>query len=236
MTNRKPVTEQEALAKLYQALNTPDDLSHAEAHKLLPALIEAEQAGQDVDTDPRFAVLLRHLENCSECLDLYERLSEDVEALIGAAEVLPPPPQAAPDFFKTVLSNESFVLRIFEGLKRMFTLDLARPSLASVSGVLSGGQRETLLSYQITDLPGSPHVVVALERAAQGLKLLVAVRESKATRRWKVQLQVDEHTYTAETNERGIAQFSEVSAAQIKQADRLNITCSEADTTAGAAR
>lgn len=227
MTNRKSVTEQQGAERLLQALNEPDELSCAEARELIPALVEAEQAGEDVDANPQFAALLRHLDHCPECPELYAQLAEDLEALTGADAVLPPVPLTAPDFFTPARQSKNIILRLLRGLKRGFELDLAIPSLTPAGALLSGGERASLFSDRLPELAGNPQVIVALESEPDAPKLLVAVREGGALTRWRVQLQIGDQVYTAHTNERGIAQFSGFSIAQLQRADRLSVICTE---------
>jgi anti-sigma factor RsiW len=58
-------------------------------------LVEAERLGQDVDSAPAFAALLRHLDHCAACLARYRALAEDLDALFdmaGPPQNLPSPP------------------------------------------------------------------------------------------------------------------------------------------------
>src|SRR5689334_5993795 len=77
-------TEEQA-ARLLKALEAQDDLSCEEARTGLSALVEAEAAGVDVDAAPEFAALLRHIDHCEGCTELYAQLAADLEALAGAA-------------------------------------------------------------------------------------------------------------------------------------------------------
>lgn len=69
--------------RLSDALFQRDELSHADAEMLIAMLVEAESMGQDVDGDPTFTLLLRHLDHCADCLALYEETAEDNAATMA---------------------------------------------------------------------------------------------------------------------------------------------------------
>jgi hypothetical protein len=84
----KVVMEQQAAKRLLSALDAPDELSCATARDLILVLVGAEYTGIDVDSDLQFAALLRHLDDCKECIELYASFTEDLELLMGE-ECLP---------------------------------------------------------------------------------------------------------------------------------------------------
>lgn len=223
MMNRKAT--QEAAIRLRDALLASDSLSCADAEEVLPALVEAEQAGEDVDAQPRFAAVLRHLEQCPTCLDVYEQMSEDVAALIGEAEVLPPDERAVAGGFMVARQSERLVLRVLRGVAQFFEFDIVRPPLRATGAVLGSEVRTSLFSDTLTEVSGTPFVSIALDVGAGGPRVLVAVREPAASTRWRVQLQLDAGMYAAGTDERGIAQIDGFTLEQLQQAERLQIRC-----------
>lgn len=89
MRNNKPANDQQAAARLLQAFDSQPEMNCDEVEGLIPALIEAERAGEDVHANPQFAVLLKHLDQCSDCSELYEAVLGDLDATFGEADVLP---------------------------------------------------------------------------------------------------------------------------------------------------
>lgn len=89
MRNNKPVNDQQAAARLLQAFDMQPEMSCDEAQVLIPALIEAERAGEDVHANLEFAAVLKHLDECSDCTELYEAVLGDLDATFGEADVLP---------------------------------------------------------------------------------------------------------------------------------------------------
>ncbi|NJL33909.1 MAG: hypothetical protein HC893_08680 [Chloroflexaceae bacterium] len=69
--------------RLLRALRAADTLTPAQVRLLIPLLVEAEQAGEDVDSNPAFAALLRHLDANPESMALYVQLSEDLTWLLN---------------------------------------------------------------------------------------------------------------------------------------------------------
>jgi len=194
-------------ARLRQALAAPDELDCAAAREQIPALVDAERAGQDVDAAPTFAALLRHLDHCASCLALYAELAEDLDALVGEAETLPPIQPSPPSFFTPVRQREGLVLRVLGGQRRRFELILAPPRLAPAIATLSGGQRASLFQDSLVEVAGAPLVAVTLSVGEGTAELLVAIREATAGARWQVRLAVGDDLRSAVADERGIARF-----------------------------
>ena len=84
-----------AQARLAQALLAQDNLSHEEAEALMPALIDAEFAGEDVDQQPRFVPLLRHLDQCVRVSSCTSNLPMISRPLLVRKRNYPQPQQLA---------------------------------------------------------------------------------------------------------------------------------------------
>jgi hypothetical protein len=228
-----PGAEQEAVTRLRAALTAPDTMTREEAQALLPALIEAEQAGEDVDNDPTFAALLHHLDHDPESMALYLELAEDLAVLMNEETDLPAVP-SPPPFFSTspTRASEKVVLRMLQGLHRRFELTLALPNLAPTIPTLGGSQsgayrQEHLFSDTLREMPGTPLVAVSLHIAGDTAELLVAVRDATPTTRWQITLSIDEYVYTASTNDQGLVRFADLGVTELQQAAQFTITCTE---------
>lgn len=193
-------------ARLLQALDAVDELNCEQARAQIPALVEAERAGEDVDAAPEYQALLLHLDRCEECLDLYSALAEDLETLAGASEALPQAQLHPPTFFAPARQSEGVILRVWQGMKRRFELTVPAPRLAPAIATLSGGQRVPLFNDNLPEVAGTPVVSVSLSGAPTAAEVLVAIRDPAVTR-WQVQLLASDTPHTAITDERGIAQF-----------------------------
>jgi hypothetical protein len=217
--------EQSFARALLNAVQTKDTLSCAEAEELLPELIAAEQAGAAVDDDPRFAALLVHLDHCSECLELYGQISEDMDELLDPdAEVVPittPPPR----FFEPPAPRTNTLVRVLEGIKNGFQLFLPPPRFEPAVATLS--RTETLLSATLTDVPGSPLVVVSVAGSEESPEVQVVVQRLEDDQRWRIELRFGGQTYSTETDDTGIAQFADLSVEALKQAHELELRCTE---------
>lgn len=216
-------TEEQAAARLLKALEAQDDLSCDEARTRLSALVEAEAAGVDVDAAPEFAALLRHIDHCEGCTELYAQLAADLEALGGAAgERLEAP--APPAFFAPARQSDSVVLRVLGGLRRRFELKLALPRLAPSLPTLGSGKRADLFTDTLAEVSGAPLVAVSLVANAGVADVLVAVREASAQTRWQVQLIAGDRVQTATTDEQGIARFGGLAIATVQD---VTVSCVE---------
>jgi hypothetical protein len=202
------ISAAEAAARLAQALSAQDDLSHDQAEALIPSLIDAERAGDAVEGNTAFAALLRHLDHCERCLNLYEQLAEDVEAVVGEADLLPTIAPAPPVFFSApVRLGDHILLHVARGLLRRFTLTFDLPRLAPSLATLSGPQRP-LYSDRLGPVQGTPLLAVTVGRDAGGIWLQVAVREIGQQTTWRLQLELGGQTLSATTDSRGIARFT----------------------------
>jgi hypothetical protein len=198
----------EAAARLARALSAQDDLAHEQAEALIPSLIEAEGSGEAVDANPAFAALLCHLDHCERCLNLYEQLAADFEAVVGEAEVLPSVAPSVPVFFdKPIPKGDHVVLQIVRGMLRRFTLTFDFPRLAPALATLGGPQR-SLYTGTLPEVDGAPLLAVTAGRDAEGVWLQVAVREPGQRTSWRLQLDLGAQTLTTTTDVRGIARFT----------------------------
>ncbi len=231
MTNN-PITEQEAALRLHQALTAVDPLTPEQAQALLPALVEAEHAGVDVDSDPTFAALLQHLDHNEESMALYLELSEDLELALDPAADLPAVP-VPPTFFRTLRDTGKVVLRLLQGLSRRFELTLAMPNLTPrVATLGSGGsgdqpRREALFSSRLHEIAGKPLMAVTLHITGGVAELQVAVRDATPTTRWQVNLSLGDRSQTTQTDAQGIARFTNLLVSDLQQVQTLRLTCAE---------
>jgi hypothetical protein len=212
---RESATGQRAAARLLQALDAPDDMNCEQARVQLPAFVEAEYIGQDVDTLPEYAALLQHLDRCPDCIALYTELAEDLEALVGEDDVLPAAHPSPPSFFGPARQSERVVLRVLRGIARRFELSLAAPQLAPAIATLGDGQRATLFSDSVAEVPGAPLVAVSLSGEAASAELVVAISDPAVATRWQVQVIAGDIAHTATTDEHGIARFSGLEVADV---------------------
>lgn len=223
--DQHPVTEQQAAAWLLAALQNQDTLSCEEAQAQLPTFVEAEAAGEDVDAAVEYATLLRHLDQCNDCAELYAQLAEDLEAFTSNAATQPQFQLTPPTFFTNARQSESVVLRLFGGARRRFELSLALPRLAPTLPTLGGAQSANLLTDTLTEVAGSPLVSITLTPAQRGADLLVAIREPAAQTRWQVRVIAGEHVQTTTTDAQGLARFSGVPVMDVQQ---MTVTFTEA--------
>jgi hypothetical protein len=211
---RTPMTDQprdrQAAERLRQAFEpSADSLTHEQAEALLPAFVEAELGGEDVDSDPAFAELLQHLDHCERCTSLYAALAEDMAVFTSDA---PDPPQvtaAAPEFFTTVRSSEGVILRVLRGLVRRFELELAMPRFGPSLATLSGDQMQ-LLDDTLVDVTGTPRITIVLEVGTASATLRAVLRDATSSRPWQVQLMGGDFLRTVVTNERGVATIADI--------------------------
>jgi len=217
---RKATTEQQ-IARLQQAIEAAGELTCEQVRTALAAFVAAERDGVDVDADPAYAALLRHLDSCADCNALYAAIAEDLAALVGPTEVFPQVELTPPTFFTTAQQNDSVMLRVIKGRRRRFELDLALPPLAPVIATL-GSAWTMLFSDSLIEVDGAPLVSVAM-RASTGLvEMLVTVRDPSAATRWQVQLALDGTTQTVATDARGSAHFGDLVVAGLPEL-RLSI-------------
>ena len=197
-----------ATARLAQALSRQDNLSHEEAEALIPALIDAEFAGEAVDQQPNFAPLLRHLDQCEQCLKLYEQLADDLSAIIGEAETLPAARAARPIHFSPPIRlGEQLLLQVADSLVRRFSILFEVPRLVPTLATLSGNQR-SLYTDRLGEVVGAPLLAVAVGLDGNRLWLQVALRDVGRQTVWRLQLEIGDQTLTALTDSRGIARFT----------------------------
>lgn len=219
-----PNDGKDAAARLLQSLQPPGDISCDDAQQQLPSFVEAERAGIDVDAMPEYAALRRHLDRCETCIDLYESMVEDLDALAGESERLPPAPVAPPAFSNVARQSEWVRLRVFQGRARGFDLTLAGLRLGPKTAVL--GDQSNLFSDRLPEVAGAPIVVVAWQPtdAAHGT-LQVAVRDAGRAR-WHVRVAAGETVRAADTDERGVARIEQLPGAGLQE---VTLSCTELD-------
>lgn len=196
-----------AAARLAQALSAQDDLSHEQAERLIPGLVAAERAGEDVDGDPAFAALLRHLDRCADCLSRYEQLADDLAAVMGEGEPLPQVTPPSPGFFpEPVRKGDHLLLEVMRGALRRFSLTFDLPRLAPSLATLSG--QRPIYADSLTEVEGAPLLALTVGREAGAAWLQVAIRQLGRPTRWRLMLDVGGQTVTATTDERGMARIT----------------------------
>jgi predicted anti-sigma-YlaC factor YlaD len=214
-----------AAARLLQALDATDDLDCEAAEAQIPALVDAERAGEDVDRDPAYATLLHHLDRCESCMESYVQLAEAMEALTGETEMQPQVALTPPSFFQPARQSESVTLRVLRGIVRRFELTLAPPRLAPAIATLSGGQRANLFADRLPEVAGDPLVAVTLEAGSQqSIDVSVAIREAAPGKSWQVQLVAGDTQRTATTDAGGVARFAGLAHTSLQE---ITLLCSE---------
>jgi hypothetical protein len=210
-------------ARLLQALTPTDELTCEQAGDLLPALVDAELAGEDVDAAPEYAALLRHLDQCEACATLYAGMADDLAALTDPA--VPLPAAQPPAFFAPARQSENVILRVLGGLTRRFELVLRPPQLTAGPATLGSGPNIALFAGTLPEVEGDPLVSVSLNVEGDLAELRVAIGEPGAAARWQVQLTTDTSVQTTTTDELGIARFSDLPIASLWQ---VTLNASEA--------
>jgi hypothetical protein len=178
-------------ARLHAALGQPDTLSCAEAEAAIALLVEAEAMGQDVDDDPVFVPILRHLDRCADCLALYEAVSEDYAATLAA--------QRAP----RIATVQPFAATRPAGGARRFEFTLPPPVRRPHAMI-----REASSSY---GAPTQPDVEAT--RGDDGTSVRVVVRHGTRGTRWIVNVSAGDVHMQAQTDADGVAVFDGVPAA-----------------------
>lgn len=212
------------LDRLRQAIAAETGLDCAQADEQLPALVQAEAAGVDVDATAAFAALLRHLDRCASCAARYAALVADLQALAAADEA--PPLLAPPTFFapQAERHTERITLRIWQGMARTLELRVTPPTLAHKIPTLGGQRDATLFADHIAELPGTPLLAVTLTLQGESALLRVAVRDLTGPTRWQVRLLIGAQQLEQQTDEHGLAEFAGLPLAGL---DQIQITCTE---------
>lgn len=203
-------------ARLLRALETPDPLTCNMAREQLDAFVEAEAAGQDVDSDPAFADLLQHLDHCVDCTTLYAELAAGLDAALNSAESLPTL-SPAPSFFAPARQSQNVIVTLLGALRQAFQLRLnVRLPLAET---LSGGTSVQLFGDTLTEVEGAPLLIVSLVPGAANAQpdVLVAVQTSNSDSQWEVTLATASASREAITDAQGIARFVGVALANGEQ-------------------
>jgi hypothetical protein len=199
------------VARLLDALQGDDPLTHAQVRALLPALIEAELAGDEIDARSDLAAAQRHLARCDECLGVYEQLLAELDAMAEDA-ALPPVRLTPPQFFTPVRQTKNALLSMIKGALPRFQLELLLPPLQPVE-VMGVGKQETLFLSRLTELPDQPMFAVQLVRTDSGADVLVTLRQASRQTRWQVQLFQGDQVRSAVTDHEGRARFADLPAA-----------------------
>lgn len=209
--------------RLLQALQQSDDMACEHAHDLLPAFVDAELAGEDVDKAPAYAALLQHLDQCESCATLYADMADDLAMLTNPALPLPADRPKAPPFFAPARQSEQVILHVLGGLSRRFQLWLRVPQLSPGAATLSGGTAIPLFMGELPEVAGSPLVSVSLNIDGSEAELRVAIRDASAATPWQVQVATDTFLQTSTTDGQGIARFG---GLPIRSLSQLTLNCS----------
>jgi predicted anti-sigma-YlaC factor YlaD len=210
-------------ARLLQALRQTDGLACEQAHELLPAFVDAELAGENVDATPAYVALLRHLDHCEACATLYADMADDLAALADPSVPLPADRPKAPPFFAPARQSENVVLHVLGGMSRRFKLWLRVPQLSAGAATLGGGTALPLFMGELPEVEGSPLVSVSLSIDGGLAELRVAIREADAATPWQVQITTGTSPQTATTDAQGIARFAGLPSNALSQ---ITLNCS----------
>ncbi len=211
-------------ARLLQALRQQSELSCEQAEQQILALVEAELAGVDVDERPEFAAVLRHLDSCVDCAERYAELAEELAASAGAQEALAEQLPAVQPFFASARRSEQVLLRVLGGQLRRFELELYPPPLPKGQASFATLSGEALFADTLPEVAGDPVVSVALNGTGEQRELLVAIRDTNATTRWRISATAGGQTRTAITDDQGVARFG---AVPVTQLDKLALIFAE---------
>jgi hypothetical protein len=232
-----PISAQQAAARLRDSLDADEPMTPEEVQALLPELIAAEQSGEHVDADERFAPLLRHLDANPESMAQYVRLSEDVTGdvttILDEQEALPEATANPPFFFKAEPAPGTVIVSLLQGIYRGFEMlinlpDL-QPALQSRSGVRSEeGKTVQLFSDRVRAMTDTPQIDVMLHLFAGPAELVVTVGETPV-KRWQIDLSLDDRIYTARTDRHGVAHLFDLSVDELQEATAVRLTCTALD-------
>lgn len=219
-----PNSPDQAAARLARALHTSDELTPEAAAALLPDFILAERSGEDVDNNPAYAALLRHLDHNEASLRLYEQLSEDMDLLLDPAETLPVIDRPPPSFFSSPTpKGEHVLLQVLQGMVRRFRLTINMPRLAPTLATLSGSQ-QALFAGTLTEVTGAPMLSLSTGHDHDGPWIRVLVRDTTGATRWQIRLVIGDETLSATTDERGLAHFT---LPALPEAGQVQMMCEE---------
>ena len=196
----------ERLRSFHERFEQPDPLTHEQAKQLLPALVAAEQAGEDVDSDPRFADLLLHLEKNALSLDLYEALSSVADQPSAAA--------SAPQFF--TVPRQQYHLRV------------SIPSYNVNSATLSSGRRVTVFTGPLPAQPTAPQLILSLFVGDDPYLEILALDDEPGMR-WQVEIQIGPRSFRLQTNPAGEATLTGLALADLAPGTSIEIRLSSHD-------
>ncbi|GAB4189987.1 MAG: hypothetical protein OHK0022_02500 [Roseiflexaceae bacterium] len=212
------------VVRLLQALRQQSELSCEQAEQQILALVEAEQAGVDVDQRPEFAAILGHLDTCVDCAERYAELAEELAGLVAPQEALVEAVPAVRPFFAPARQSEQVLLRVLGGQLRRFELELYPPPIPTGRASFATLGSEALFADTLPEVAGDPVVSVALNGTGDQRELLVAIREAAATTRWRVSALAGGDTHTALTDDQGVARLGRVAVADL---DKLALVFAE---------
>lgn len=218
--------------RLWAALSAESELTCEQAEELLPLLVQAEAEGEEVASDSRFAALFRHLDICEDCALLYAQLSQDLAAVIaGSSEPLVVTPAARPFFVPKrpptkEYKSPAWVLQVWNDMIRSLELVTQPLTLTPKRDVLGVNEHNrALFSDRVPDLKDKPIFSVTLQRQNEQTLVRVVLRDIRTATTWQVRLAAGGQVWEQQTDERGVADFTEVRPDSI--AGGMTITCRE---------
>lgn len=223
MTHQKPNSGKQASRNLYDALEQDTKLSCSQVQELLDDFVAAEQAGVDVDSDPRYSLIVAHLDACDECMEIYQELSEamslfDTEQLSHNNA----PASRVPNFFPPP-QLPSYMLRLLEQKPQHVSIQLPinRP-IAWVGALGPKNQDLTLIDQELSELPEHPQFKVDLRRLDDELvSVSVHVSQEAKAQTWEITLQAGAFQSRQISDHEGKATFPKVDLASL---DSLEIS------------
>jgi hypothetical protein len=184
-------------ARLIEALRQPDALECAKAEILIAMLVQAEAMGEDVDDDPRFAPVLRHLDHCADCLALYEEVSEELAVTtaqqLGQLGGMP----------LDIRPGQHVQMRPLEPVRRRFEMIIPNPRHHRPTML-----RERPEPYGVR--PVEPQVQIDITEGEHGLTLRVVLLDVAPGESWLVTVTADGFYAEARTDVEGDMLFSGV--------------------------
>lgn len=224
MTHQKPSSGKQASRNLYEALDNASTLSCSHVQALLDDLVAAEHAEVDVDSDPRYSLVLAHLDNCDQCMEIYQELSDAMELFdsdqLSASNA---PASRAPTFFDPPTQLPSYLLRLIEQNPHHVSVQLPinRP-IQWVGALGPKNQEATLINQELSELPEHPQFKVDLRRIdGEIVSLSVQVVQATNSGAWEISLQAGEFQKSQMSDQTGRVIFPKVNLASL---DSLEIS------------
>lgn len=222
MMHQKPNRGKLASNNLYDALERDRKLTCNQVRALLEDFVAAEQAGVEVDSDLRYSLLLEHLDDCDECMSIYQELSEAADLFDSERlEYNNAPESRVPNFFPPQLP--SYILRLMNQHPRQVAIHLPVQHPVEWVGKLGSKHREaTIFSGLLSELPEQPKLQVsARPYDDRYVSLTVQVQNKTGPQAWRFDLRAGEFQGSQTSDQNGSAIFQKIDLAAL---DALEIT------------